>query len=179
MYCIPTYYKGILFRSRLEAKWARFLDLLKLPWLYEPKDLAGYIPDFIISGQLLAEVKGCSRVEELYEHVAKIEKSGWCGPWVLLGEHYTLQHGQRIDVPANAEALWAEACNTARWVGAERKATEYSQQTPSFDASLFRNNVTQAAIVAPPLQRLTLPEIATYKVPSTPRAEPTPPKLPF
>jgi hypothetical protein len=179
MYCIPTYYKGILFRSRLEAKWARFLDLLKLPWLYEPKDLAGYIPDFIISGRLLAEVKGCSRVEELHEHVAKIEKSGWHGPWVLLGEHYTLQHGQRIDVPADAEPLWAEACNTARWTGAKHKATEYSQQTPVFDASLFHSDVTQAAIVVPSLQQPTLPEMVTYKMASTPRVEATPPKLPL
>ncbi len=40
---IPTNYKGLLFRSRLEAQWAHFFDDLDWPWEYEPFDLNGYI----------------------------------------------------------------------------------------------------------------------------------------
>lgn len=43
----PTKYNGVQFRSRLEAKWAAFFDILKWPWLYEPVDLGEWSPDFI------------------------------------------------------------------------------------------------------------------------------------
>jgi hypothetical protein len=47
---IPTAYKGYRFRSRLEARWAVFLDALGVRWLYEHEgyDLDGlwYLPDF-------------------------------------------------------------------------------------------------------------------------------------
>jgi hypothetical protein len=45
---IPTTYNGVQFRSRLEAKWAAFFDLLGWRWHYEPLDLDGWIPDFLI-----------------------------------------------------------------------------------------------------------------------------------
>lgn len=34
---INTKYKGYLFRSRLEARWAKFFDTLDLQWEYEPE----------------------------------------------------------------------------------------------------------------------------------------------
>ena len=47
---IDTAYKGHLFRSRLEARWAVFFDALGLQWEYEVEgyDLDGvwYLPDF-------------------------------------------------------------------------------------------------------------------------------------
>jgi hypothetical protein len=44
----PTEYKGVMFRSRLEARWAAFFDLEKRNWMweYEPVDLEGWTPDF-------------------------------------------------------------------------------------------------------------------------------------
>jgi len=49
---IPTTYAEIEFRSRLEARWAYFFDLLSLEWEYEPERarLLGvyYQPDFLI-----------------------------------------------------------------------------------------------------------------------------------
>ncbi len=54
---IPTLYRGVQFRSRLEAKWAAFFDAMGWPWQYEPFDLAGWIPDFLIGDRLVAEVK--------------------------------------------------------------------------------------------------------------------------
>ena len=52
---IETSYKGYRFRSRLEARWAVFLDELGLPWQYEREgyDLDGlrYLPDFWLPRQ--------------------------------------------------------------------------------------------------------------------------------
>jgi hypothetical protein len=50
---IDTAYKGYLFRSRLEARWAVFFDALNLKWEYEVEgfDLDGvwYLPDFEVA----------------------------------------------------------------------------------------------------------------------------------
>lgn len=57
---IPTTYNGINFRSRLEATWAAFFDLIGWNWEYEPFDMNGWIPDFLIKGcikDILVEVK--------------------------------------------------------------------------------------------------------------------------
>jgi len=53
MKVIETLYKGYLFRSRLEARWAVFFDELALKWEYEPEgfDLGNagwYLPDFYL-----------------------------------------------------------------------------------------------------------------------------------
>jgi hypothetical protein len=42
----PTQYNGVWFRSRLEAKWACFFDLINWKWQYEPIDIEGWSPDF-------------------------------------------------------------------------------------------------------------------------------------
>lgn len=62
MQAIPTVYRGIQMRSRLEAKWAAFFDALKWSWEYEPLDLPGWIPDFYVNSPnfnrpLLIDVK--------------------------------------------------------------------------------------------------------------------------
>lgn len=57
---IPTVYRGIQMRSRAEARWAAFFDMSGWRWTYEPVDLPGYIPDFILHGDapVLVEIKG-------------------------------------------------------------------------------------------------------------------------
>lgn len=56
---IPTLYRGVQYRSRLEARWAAFFDEIGWWHTYEPFDARGYIPDFLIAGPrpLLIEVK--------------------------------------------------------------------------------------------------------------------------
>jgi hypothetical protein len=55
MKAIDTLYNGYRFRSRLEARWAVFLDFLRVPYQYEPEgfDLEGlwYLPDFWLPQQ--------------------------------------------------------------------------------------------------------------------------------
>ena len=48
MKAIETVYNGYRFRSRLEASWAAFFDIMEWGWDYEPIDLDGWIPDFAI-----------------------------------------------------------------------------------------------------------------------------------
>lgn len=43
-----TEYNGITFRSRLEAKWAAFFDLIGWEYVYEPSEISGYNPDFLL-----------------------------------------------------------------------------------------------------------------------------------
>lgn len=44
----PTVYKGRRYRSRLEARWAAFFDLLGIATEYEPYDIGKWSPDFLI-----------------------------------------------------------------------------------------------------------------------------------
>ena len=61
---IPTIYKGIQMRSKLETKIALFLDYLKIKWVYEPKTFLlstgiMYKPDFFLpEHKQWIEVKG-------------------------------------------------------------------------------------------------------------------------
>ena len=79
---IETMYKGYRFRSRLEARWAVFLDTLGVTWEYEPEGFwlpSGkmYLPDFRVacygtrgdcydepSFPLYIEVKGVMTIED-------------------------------------------------------------------------------------------------------------------
>lgn len=50
---LDTHYRGHLFRSRLEAKWAVCFDLLEIGWEYEKQGYAlpngeAYLPDFFL-----------------------------------------------------------------------------------------------------------------------------------
>lgn len=56
----PTKYGDVMFRSRHEATWAAFFDKLGWAWDYEPFDLIGWVPDFLLRGfgeDVLVEVK--------------------------------------------------------------------------------------------------------------------------
>lgn len=75
----PTTYAGVRFRSRLEARWAAFFDVVGWKWEYEPIDLPGWSPDFRVefkcghskcsgSHVLLVEVKPYHSIEEFDGH---------------------------------------------------------------------------------------------------------------
>jgi hypothetical protein len=63
---IETEYKGVTFRSRVEARWAVFFDALSIPWEYEKATYwfegeryqGGYKPDFWIGHGYWIEIKG-------------------------------------------------------------------------------------------------------------------------
>lgn len=99
---IETPYAGHVFRSRLEARWAAFFDLMGWRWTYEPIDLDGYIPDFILDfkAPLLVEVKPAIVLPDLEEYTAKIDASGWRGEALLVG---------------SSPLLWNEGSAYGKW----------------------------------------------------------------
>lgn len=71
-------YAGVEFKSRLEARWARFFDALGAPWEYEPRTFRmrgqewQYTPDFHLPEERLwVEVKGRFIRDDKY--AAKLE----------------------------------------------------------------------------------------------------------
>ena len=63
MKVLETEYNGVLFRSRLEARWAIMFDALGLEWIYEPEcfvleNKLKYTPDFYLKKyNLYVEIK--------------------------------------------------------------------------------------------------------------------------
>lgn len=80
MKAYPTMYNGRQYRSRLEARWAAMFDLLGWSFEYEPFDLDGWIPDFVLTGgkwrEVLVEVKPVSELWERQKYERAIAKSG-------------------------------------------------------------------------------------------------------
>lgn len=88
---IPTMYNNIMYRSRIEAKWAYIFDKLNFKQQYEYIDMDFYIPDFIISTKcntiknLMVEVKNEPYSEESYnEYYDKAMKAGCCGTLLII-----------------------------------------------------------------------------------------------
>lgn len=89
MKAIQTEYKGYLFRSRLEARWAVFFDACGIEWEYEPEGLVlsdgtHYLPDFYLPDfHCCFEVKRKSirDTAEGDEAVRKISDGQNCGAW--------------------------------------------------------------------------------------------------
>lgn len=88
---IETCYKGYRFRSRLEARWAVFMDAASIPWRYEEQgfDLGGgicYLPDFWLPmHDLFLEIK--PRLEERSDRVM---------PGLELCSHLAEQSGKDV-----------------------------------------------------------------------------------
>lgn len=95
LFGIETYYKGIKMRSKLEAKFAVFLDALKINWMYEPKSFVlsngiTYIPDFYLPElNTWVEVKG--KIEEHNKKVSSL---------------FTSENKQELLIISNNKGLW-------------------------------------------------------------------------
>ena len=85
---IPTRYRDVMMRSRLEARWAAFFDAVGLPWEYEPIRLDGWVPDFRLvvpcptvtcpaeTHTLLVEVKPFTNQQEFDYHPSNKYRCG-------------------------------------------------------------------------------------------------------
>jgi hypothetical protein len=116
---LPTYYKGITFRSRLEARWAIVFDELGIKWEYEPEGIEidgshfsdpynlktfGYLPDFYLPELgCIVEVKGSLTKPEYWKLMRSVHQitgsfatKGYLGmPFILCGnlgnhKHYPM-----------------------------------------------------------------------------------------
>lgn len=86
---LPTVYRGRRYRSRLEARWAAFFDLLGWPYEYEPFDLGSWSPDFLLKGatQVLVEVKPIDSLDDdtCAKMLASAKQAGSKNDLLLLG----------------------------------------------------------------------------------------------
>ncbi len=140
---VPTIYRGIEYRSRLEARWAAMFDLLDWRHTYEPLDGNGYIPDFLVEipgedDPILVEVKPAATSEEYRQPEEKAETglSGhWKGPVLFLGVGPLPQcflTAKFLNYPA-AGALavpskgWCDDCARAYWDEGHEPSADYAE----------------------------------------------------
>src|SRR6201985_1558548 len=94
---IETRYDGYRFRSRLEARWAVFLNQCGIDWEYEPegyeiptpRGVVRYLPDFWLGSSQWAEVKGfldLDAVKRLCRIASGISRCGEGSDLVVLGD---------------------------------------------------------------------------------------------
>jgi hypothetical protein len=117
---IETHYAGCRFRSRLEARWAVFLDRIGLEWDYEPEGLEvtiegeprplKWLPDFRLATGQWAEVKGMLTAESALKLLLLASEVAQCGQEsdvVVLG-HIPKQNSLRWPVQLHRHGdLWA------------------------------------------------------------------------
>jgi len=120
---LPSRYKHTVFRSRLEARWAIYFDLIGCKWEYEPEGYklpsGNYCPDFLCNDAFFVEIK--PNREQINAYAVKLSQLakmtgrnviGIAGPpslnshrtWIGLGEGY-------VDPAAGGLVLTGEAGN--------------------------------------------------------------------
>jgi hypothetical protein len=83
---IPTEFNGVLYRSKLEAEWACFLEHTPnvTEYTYEPKLVIGYTPDFLVKvehpaiAEAILEVKPKTPTDAYIQHKFKHMASYLC-----------------------------------------------------------------------------------------------------
>ena len=100
---IETYYAGIKFRSRAEARWAVFFDTLGIPYQYEPEkyalDSGRYIPDFFLPKMELDpgtdsyrgvffEVKGAAPDSDAIAKAIDLHETTNCEVYIFWGSNF-------------------------------------------------------------------------------------------
>jgi len=133
MHAIETKYKGVIFRSRLEAKWAAMFDLLGWKWDYEPIDFNGWIPDFAIYGDntVYVEVKPIDKFPDRVSE--RIDASGCKDEVLIVGMKCPIRSGSYDIILGwlreslenqftNAIEFWWEEASFGRWALGSKKS---------------------------------------------------------
>jgi hypothetical protein len=109
---IPTTYRYKAMRSRLEARWATFFDLIGWRWTYEPLDAEGYVPDFLIHGKdpMFIEIGPCISWEDYRAKSAKAD-----GAVETLGRDILVLGVTPIAETSNNS--WSDPTLYAGWLG--------------------------------------------------------------
>jgi hypothetical protein len=85
---IPTTYNHVLYRSRMEARWAAFFDFVGWEFEYEPEPFQTWSPDFVIHTlDTFIEVKPMLMWGEAITKIQPYSKQFRCG---LLSDHITI-----------------------------------------------------------------------------------------
>ena len=128
---IETVYKGYRFRSRLEARWAIYLDHAGWVWEYEPQGYTlsngkKYLPDFLVSGSeksfnrgnFWLEVKAQQLTDDEYEKCKLLSEGTQLNVIFAIGtpnpeKIYNLPfvgqfYNEGICICANCARIWGE-----------------------------------------------------------------------
>lgn len=130
--------RGIVYRSRLEAKYAYLWDYLDWGWDYEPVDLKGYIPDFSVYPtediSLMVEIKG-DLVHEFRGALEKAVRGGHSNYCMFLGSrspHFDKSNKVTIDARFVSPLAWKDDSKEAwffrdgfEYYGDKRRRTEW------------------------------------------------------
>ncbi|MFI6496851.1 hypothetical protein [Nonomuraea typhae] len=130
---VPLTYKGIKFRSSLEADWAATFDELDIYWQYEPMGLLlpsgqRYLPDFFLpSINTWAEVKGphwerFDKAVELRQTLAVGGAGWWEQVHVIVLEAAGPGDAASWRVPDSDRVVWLTDCGSrdGLWTWLER-----------------------------------------------------------
>ncbi len=138
---IPTRYAGCHFRSRLEARWAVFLDHLNIEWEYESQGFqlpsgARYLPDFKLPGlKMFLEIKGAEPVKADLKKVREFATEAKTHGYVvlLLAGDIPRPKPDTVDIPARAV-----------WVRRHSVADVATDWMPAHTAAALRAALTAA-----------------------------------
>lgn len=116
----PTVYKGMRYRSRLEAKWSAFFDVLGWQFQYEPEDLGSWSPDFqlITAGGLhpvFIEVKPISAFDRPTADRMERAAAGRGQSNVLLVGIAPLLPASSAETPDDAIGIWESSGADVGW----------------------------------------------------------------
>lgn len=121
MKAIETVYNGYRFRSRLEARWAVFFDVLGIKYEYEKEgyDLDGvqYLPDYWLPEQKCwFEVKGQCPTREEYRKAKLLARHGGNYVYIAIGEikippdEFPTDDGGMPPAPVGPEVYCTQIC---------------------------------------------------------------------
>lgn len=122
---IETFYNGYRFRSRLEAKWAVFMDALGVRWEYESEgfdlgDDEWYLPDFYLPDQdIYVEIKPACKYqnypdEDVLNKAFKLEHKSnkqvviLCGMPGPIDEEYNVNNSYQGFTGTDINYFWCE-----------------------------------------------------------------------
>jgi hypothetical protein len=124
----PTMYNGVQYRSRLEARWAAFFDLIGWQHEYEPIDLPGWSPDFRVvfpcghsecsgSHSLLVEVKPFFSLQQFKGHPCMRYLEGYDNETVPKFSNFEsfFNHIKETSIPADSSAAFGANPEVTYW----------------------------------------------------------------
>lgn len=124
---LPSVYRGVTYRSRMEARWAVFMDHAGVPFMYEPEgyqiDDLFYLPDFYLPNQdAFMEIKNPMAVGDTVKKPRVLAECSGKNVFVFIGPprfpdgtDYDLE-GAQIFYPVGEDDhyLWCECPHCRR-----------------------------------------------------------------
>ena len=161
----PTTYKGIRFKSRLEAKLAVLLDELGAQWVYEPFQEDGYTVDFLINN-VIVYPEGDVREENLYlEAKGEMKPSnGYKSDWQKILEFTSLGRDLVLANYIQTQYLtdWETFVRRMKEISNEPLKGENPNGVCAYDYSMIDGS-SKLGVLAKGLERVELVDISDDK----------------